>query len=456
MSVVRGGSVVTEDGVFEGDVAMSGGVIDAIGNNLEGETALDAAGCWVLPGGIDPHIHPSLEGYSTTEPLLDDLADASAAGLFGGVTTIGAFVQRIPGKDIVEVMAGLIDYGNAEASSDFFMNGLLLPGDDVVAAIRGGAELGVMSYKALVAYNKRGLMFDDESLLRLMATVADVGGLTMIHAENGGGIDYLESLERARGVDNGSFLRAQPGVFEAEGMFRTATFAELTGTRLLFAHLTSKEGAAMLRHLKSGPYGHRIFCETQPHYLALTNQEVLSRGPLGKVGPPLKEDDDIAALWDVIADGSLSHISSDHSPKSLEVKLATDDILDATYGGIGGVEPMLPLIYELGHTTGRISIEDVARITSTNAAIVHNIYPQKGTIRVGSDADLVVIPKEGPQVRITPENLHGKSEYSLYESLTSSGFPRDVVRGGTVAVKDRTLTGNIPLGRYIGSAARRS
>jgi dihydropyrimidinase len=451
MKVVRGGSVVTEGGVLEADIAMSGGLITAIDEGLEGDVVVDAAGCWVLPGAIDPHIHPSLEGISITEPLLDDLVDATTSGLFGGVTTVGAFVQRIPGKDIVSVMQSLIDYGNDRSKADFFMDGLLTPGDDIETAIRGGAKLGVMSYKALVAYNNRGLMFDDESLLRMMATVNDVGGLTMIHAENGGGIDYLEGRERHRGVDNGSFLRAQPGAFEAEGMFRTATFAEITGTRLLFAHLTSKEGAAMLRVLKSGAHGDRIHCETQPHYLALTNDEVLRRGPLGKVGPPLKEAEDIEALWGVVTDGSLSHISSDHSPKSLEVKLATDDILDATYGGIAGVEPMLPIIYELGYIGGRISIEDVARITATSAAKVHNIYPRKGTIRVGSDADLVVIPKQGLQRQIVPENLHGKADYSLYESLSSTGFPRDVVRRGVVALRDGSLTPEAPSGRYIGS-----
>ena len=454
MTLVRGGSIVTENGVVEGDIAISDGVIAGIGDGFDGDVLLDATDCWVLPGAIDPHIHVSLEGYSTMEPILDDLVDASASGLMGGVTTLGVFVQRTPQKDIVAVMRSLIGYGNAEAHSDFFMNGLLLPGDDIEGAIRGGANIRVMSYKAMVAYNKKGLMFDDEHLMRMMATVADLGGLTMIHAENGGGIDYLESIERRRGVDNGSLLRAQPGVFEAEGMFRAATFAELTGTRLLFVHLTSKEGAAMLRQLKAGPYGARIESETQPHYLALTNAEVLARGPLSKVGPPLKEEADIAAIWAVTEEGLLSHISSDHSPKSTEVKLATDDILDATYGGIGGVEPMLPLIYSLGFEAGRISIEDVARLTATNAAKVHNIYPNKGAIRVGSDADLVVIPKEAPSRRIVPENLHGKADYSLYESLSSSGFPRDVVRRGVVAVRAGDATGDNPTGTYIGSAPR--
>ena len=449
MTVIRNGTVVTAHRQVDADVDIENGKINRLGPVLAGETLVDATGCWVLPGAIDPHVHITLEGHSTTEPLLDDLVGATAAGLMGGVTTVGAYVQRTPARDIVDSMRSLIDYGDQEAQADFFINALLLPGDDVSAAVREGAEMGVMSYKAMVAYNRRGFMFDDENLIGLMAEVARAGAMTLIHAENGGAIDYFESVERERGVDNGSFLRAQPGPLEAEGMFRTATFAELAGTRLLFVHLTSKEGAEMLRMLKSRPYGDRIFSETQPHYLALTNREVLERGPLGKVGPPLKEPEDVDAVWGAVDAGLVNHISSDHSPKSLAVKLATDNILDATFGGIGGVEAMLPLIYELGFVAGRLSIERVAELTSTNAAMVTGLYPRKGTVEVGSDADLVVIPKEAAPRRLIPENLAGVADYSLYESLSSRGFPRDVVRGGVLAVSDGVATGLNPTGSYL-------
>jgi len=446
---VRGGSVVTQSGVVEADIQIEGEIVTAVGRNLDGTVIIDAAGCWVLPGAVDPHVHISLEGHSTTAPLLDDLVGATTAGLYGGVTTVGAYVQRTPDRDIVGAMEALIEYGNGNAAADFLINGLLLPGDDVESAIRGGAELGVTSFKALLAYNKAGLMFDDETLIRIMHLVSEVGGVALIHAENGGAADFLDSVERSRGVTNASFLRSQPGVFEAEGMFRSATFAEVAGTRLLFVHLSSKEGADMLRRLRSGALGHRIACETQPHYLALTNQEVLERGPLGKVGPPLKEAEDVAAVWKAVVDGDVTHISSDHSPKSSAVKLAADHILDATYGGIPGVEPMLPLIYELGFKTGRLQIEDVARLTSTAAAQNYGIYPKKGTIQPGSDADLVIIPKEAERRTIVSENMHGPSDYSLYEALYSTGFARDVIRRGKLALRNGELTDENHRGRFL-------
>ena len=210
----------------------------------------------------------------------------------------------------------------------------------------------------------------------------------------------------------------------------------------------------MLAHLKGRPYGGRIFCETQPHYLALTNREVLERGPLGKVGPPLKEQADVDAVWGAVTSGSVDHISSDHSPKAKAVKLATDNILDATYGGIGGVEAMLPLVYALGFEAGRLTIEEIAALTATNAAKVYGIYPRKGAISAGADADLAIIPKDGPERRFVPDQLAGVADYSLYESLSSRGFPRDVVRGGSVVVREFVATGDGGSGRYLAREGR--
>ena len=353
MTLVRGGSIVTENGVVEGDIAISDGVIAGVGDGFEGDVLLDATDCWVLPGAIDPHIHVSLEGYSTMEPILDDLVDASASGLMGGVTTLGVFVQRTPQKDIVAVMRSLIDYGNAEAHSDFFMNGLLLPGDDIEGAVRGGADIRVMSYKAMVAYNKKGLMFDDE---HLMAHDGDGGGCRRPHDDPRRRTVAVSTTSRASSDGAVSTTEASSGLSRVCSRPRGCSAPQPSPGSPAHGSFSSispqRRGAAMLRQLKAGPYGARIESETQPHYLALTNAEVLARGPLGKVGPPLKEEADIAAIWAVTEEGLLSHISSDHSPKSTKVKLATDDILDATYGGIGGVEPMLPLIYSLGFRSG--------------------------------------------------------------------------------------------------------
>ena len=183
-------------------------------------------------------------------------------------------------------------------------------------------------------------------------------GITLVHAENGGAIDYLDAVERRQGVTNESYLRSQPVELEPEGMNRTAVFAALTGCHLHFVHCTSAPGARMVGALKDS--GGSVTTETQIHYLLLTNDEVLRRGPLGKVGPPLRDAEHLPRLWEALADGRIDHLSSDHSPKSMEVKLAAPNILDATFGGIAGTGVMLPLAFSEGFKKGRLTIERLA------------------------------------------------------------------------------------------------
>ena len=444
--VVRNGRLVTGDGVTEGDVSFAEGIIDRIGTGLGGETVADVNGAWVLPGAVDPHLHISLGGHAITEPLLHDLHQAARAALAGGVTTIGVYAQRTPVSTVAEAIKAEIAREHDGIASDYFINALLMPGDDIEETVARSAEVGVTSFKTMVAYARRGLMLDDASICLLMERAAAVGGVTLVHAENGGAIDYLDSVERRQGVTNASYLRSQPVELEPEGMNRTAMFAALTGCHLHFVHCTSGPGAAMLGALKASSQS--VTAETQIHYLLLTNQQVLERGPLGKVGPPLRDLEHLAPLWDALADGRIDHLSSDHSPKSLEVKLAAQNILDATYGGIAGSGVMLPLAFSEGFQKGRLTIERLVEVTATRAAQIYGVYPQKGVLAEGSDADLVVIPEGQPEVRLTHEYLEPAAGYSLFDSLSTSGMPSLVVRGGSVVMSDGELVG-AENGRYL-------
>ena len=445
-TVVRNGRLVTADGVLEGDISFRDGVIEEIGTGLEGETIADVNGAWVLPGAVDPHLHVSLGGHSITEPLLHDLHQAARAALRGGVTTIGVYAQRTPVTTVAESVEAEIERERDGVAADYFINALFLPGDDIEGTVARSAQVGVTSFKTMVAYAQRGQMLDDASICLLMERAAAVGGVTLVHAENGGAIDYLDAVERRRGVTNASYLRSQPVELEPEGMNRTAVFAALTGSHLHFVHCTSAPGAAMLGTLKNS--GASVTAETQIHYLLLTNDEVLERGPLGKVGPPLRDSGHLAPLWDALADGRIDHLSSDHSPKTLGVKLATDNILDATFGGIAGTGIMLPLAFSEGFKKGQLTIERLAEVTSTRAAQIYGIYPQKGILAEGSDADLVVIPEEQPDTRLTHHNLEPAAGYSLYESISTNGMPSLVVRGGSVVLSDGELVGP-ENGRYL-------
>jgi len=450
--LVRGGAVVTETAVEpETDVLIRDGVIVAVGRGLpeEGEV-LDARDHYVLPGVIDPHIHTTQAGVSLNEPTLDDLEEASRVALLGGATTICAYAQRIPGADLLEMVDRQIAFGNRATYGDFAINALCFQGDDVVRVVdEGRRKLGVGNYKVMLAYNSRGLMIGDDEMLMLMRTAAANGSTVLVHAENGHIIDCLEHLVRERGdIVDDDLLECAPPEVEAEGILKTAMLARVTGATVNFVHLTSRLGAELVTWARAQPGGGRIFVETQPHYALLTNDAVLDRGALAKVGPVLKRDEDREAIREALRSGLVSHLSSDHSPRTAAVKLSADNILDAPYGGISGTEVLLALAWKLGIHDGLFDVVRLAQLVSTNAARRYGLYPSKGAIRAGADGDLALVPVDGPTRTITPANLHMHSDYSLYEGIESAGFAPFVVKAGTLVVAERELVSR-PQGRFL-------
>jgi len=448
--LIRNGVVVTEHAAVETDVLIRDGAIAAVGANLSADSVFDASGSYVLPGVVDPHVHTSLLGHSPMQPLGEDFAQTTLAGLMGGVTTTGGYVQRTSEHSLPEILRRQTAWALEHASTDFFFNALLLPGDDIAEVVRIGVDLGVSTFKTFMSYKKRGLQLDDPGLFELLRTTADHGVTALVHPENGDIANLLEEEERATAeIDHGAFLRTAPGMLEAEGMYRAASYARMVGATLLFVHLSSHEGAAALRHLQSLPDGHRILCETQPHYLCLTNREVLERGALAKVGPPLREDTDVAAVWEAVLDGRVGHLASDHTARSIAMKMeGNPNILDAAYGGFSGTELMLPLAFRFGIEEGRYDIVRLSHLISTTAAKVYGIYPSKGAIRPGAVADLAIVPIDGPSTEITPQRLHGMSDYTVFRGMSSRGFPSHVFRHGSLVVANNEIVADVPP-RYL-------
>ena len=401
----------------------------------------------MLPGAVDPHLHISLGGHSITEPLLHDLHQAARAALRGGVTTMGVYAQRTPVTTVTESIEAEIRREGDGVATDYFINALFLPGDDIEATAAKSAEVGVTSFKTMVAYAQRGQMLDDASICLLMERAAAVGGITLVHAENGGAIDYLDAVERKRGVTNASYLRSQPVELEPEGMNRTAHVcrADRMPSPLRPHHLGA--GCRNARNPEGlGRFGDR----RGPNSLPVAHQRRGSsdEAPWARLVRPCETPSTSPRYGTPLADGRIDHLSSDHSPKSREVKLAADNILDATFGGIAGTGVMLPLAFSEGFKKGRLSIERLAEVTSTRAAQIYGIYPQKGVLAEGSDADLVLISEGQPEVRLTHQYLEPAAGYSLFESLSTSGIPSLVIRGGSVVVSGGQLVGP-ENGRYL-------
>jgi dihydropyrimidinase len=307
--------------------------------------------------------------------------------------------------------------------------------------------MGVISIKFFMAYKKRGMMLADDQILRVMDALTANGAMAMVHAENGLAIDYLtDKLLAEPSVGNDAHIKIHRDLLEAEAMFRAVALAEAASCPLFIPHVAVKEGVEAIRPLKESlPIP--IFLETCPQYLVLTNEEVLRRGPLAKVGPPIRERHDNDALWDGLRDGAVDVIGSDHAAITSEKKMQCNNILDARYGA-PVIEYLLTMTYSEGVRKGRISLERLVQVLCENPAKIFGLYPQKGAIEPGADADLVVFDPEARQL-CSAETTHSRSGYCVFEGMETVGAPTHVMQRGKVLVENGTLLGKPGEGKYL-------
>lgn len=409
--LLAGGTVVTGLGVRRADIAVRGETIAAVEPQLPRQRArevLDVTGKLIFPGIIDVHVHPVYE---------DDIGDCSYVAAHGGTTTLLHFVSARTGESVLQKVEEMLQAGLARSRLDFGLHASLFEAPRQIEEIPCVMELGVRSFKFFMAYVKQGWATDDYHLVKAMDTLAERGGLAMIHGENGGAIDYLEDKYLTRpGAGAREFSLTHPDVLEEEAIFRALRLAELTGCPLYIAHVTTKRSIPHIR--ESQARGQRVYAETCVSYLTLTHETVEQRGVLAKIGPPLRSAVDRDALWSAVREGIIQVISTDHAPK---IKDPQGDFLTQPYGA-PQIETLLPLAYDGGVNAGRISTVRLVQLLCENPARIFGLYPQKGTIAPGSDADLVVFDPTRP-FTIRSENQHSKAGYTLYEGRAVLGWP---------------------------------
>jgi dihydropyrimidinase len=445
-TVVLGGTVVSGHGQAAADIGITDGKVEVIARGLSRQSAahvIDASGKLVLPGVIDAHNHPVYD---------DDVEGTSISAVHGGVTTLIPFIGPnpawgLPATKLVDTVKPFIEQAEANSVVDFGIHGVVIGHDDVVPQIPALVEMGVISIKFFMAYKKRGMMMSDDEILRVMDALAANGAIAMIHAENGGAIDYLtDKLSGSPKVDNEAFIKAHRDLLEAEAIFRAVALAESVGCPLYIPHVAVKEGVDILRPLMhSLPMP--LFLETCPHYLVLTNDEVLRRGPLAKIGPPIRERHDNNALWEGLRDGVIEVIGTDHASIHQEKKMMCNHILDARFGA-PGIEYLLTLTYSEGVRKNRIGLGRMVNVLCENPAKIFGLYPRKGALVPGADADLVVFDPEKRQV-CSAETQHGKSDYCLFEGMETVGAPILVMQRGKVLVENGTLLAKPGEGKYL-------
>jgi dihydropyrimidinase len=451
-TILTGGTIITAVDCYPADVRIEGEKIVAIGQHVHqpGDMQIDAGGCFLFPGGIDPHTHFDLPVGETT--TADDFISGTKAAAVGGTTTVIDFATQNKGQSLAQALANwhekadgksYVDYGFHLAISDLNQSVL----EEMTTIIQ---RTGVASIKLYMAY-KNILQVDDSTLLQVLKLAKKVGLLVCVHCENGDVIDVLVKEARDVGhIEPKYHALTRPITVEREATARAICLAEIAGAPLYVVHISSKAALQTIEEARSR--GLAIYGETCPQYLLLDESYYDVEGFSAAkyvMSPPLRSFEHQAALWTGLSNGALSTVGSDHCSFNLfgQKDLGSRDFSKIPNGG-PGVENRFGLLYTYGVAAGKISLNQFVAITSTNAAKLFGLFPCKGTIAVGSDADIVIWD---PTVRsiISAKTHMQKVDYNLYEGTQQIGKPRHVFLRGRNIVTDGMLNDSEPWGCYL-------
>ncbi len=440
--IIRNARVVTSGGDGEPiDIGIDGGRIVQLGGAMGGDGAdeLDAAGRYVLPGGIDAHVHLTPAGSDPHSwRWIDDWEAGTAAALAGGVTTVGNMSHPGSRESVADAVSRDGTDGLARARCDFFLHPVLMePSGAELAALRELHGAGHTSVKIFLSFRR----FDRAvgGYLDALRQVAAQGGIAAIHCEDVALMDCACTMLREQGrLGAEHFPAARPVAAERAATERAVAMGEVTGCPIYVVHLSS---LAALDACRAGQArGTVVEVETRPIYLFLTEERFAEAGGARYAGaPPLRSERDVAGLWAGLAQGTIATVATDHAPWKLADKL--DPGLDATdlRLGMAELETMMPMLWWSGVRSGRLSVSRFVEVTATNPAKLFGLYPRKGTIAVGSDADLVVWDAERTQT-IDGASGYSNADFSPYDGWSTTGWPDLVLSRGDVVVEGGRLT----------------
>jgi dihydropyrimidinase len=435
--VIKNGTLVTGQGIKMADVAVKGERIAAVGVGLPTEGAqrvIDATGKYVFPGIIDVHVHPV---------YLDDVEDCSRVAAFGGTTTLLHFAYARKGESLIEQVGKMKEDASRRSLLDFGLHGGIWEASKQVNEIPEVIKMGVRTFKFFLTYLKQGWYTDDYELCHAMDVLHDLGGMAMVHAENGGGIDYLEDKYlKGPNAHARYFNTSRPAAFEEEAIFRSIRIAEVMGCPLYIPHVTSARALRPIRMAQAE--GLTVYGETCPQYLTLTQKIIDERGALAKIGPPIRSQEDQEALWKALADGTLSVVASDHAPKA---KDPNGDFLTQGFGA-PQIETLLTVTYDWGINRGKLSLVRLAQVLSENPARIFGLYPRKGTLAVGSDADICIFDPTRPYT-ITQGNQHSNVGYTLFEGRSVLGWPEATFQRGQPVLENGSVVRASGCGQFL-------
>lgn len=448
--LITNGLVATHEGCFRSDVGVCGEVIAAVGDlgAVEARQSIDAGGRYVLPGLIDPHVHirhPFKDGYS-----MDDPYSATVSAAFGGNTSVIDFaIQWDQEKSLSETLEARRRQFAGGAVIDYAFHACpTRPDTRVAEEMPRLIEEGTPSFKLYMTYSRQGRMSNDGVLYQALEQTARSGGMVGVHAENDALCCYNDALFEEDGrTAPRYFPQARANLVEAEAVGRALHLNAYAGGQLYIFHLSARESLELLRRARAA--GQRVAAETCVHYLALTDG-CYSRadGVNFLCSPPLRSHEDQSALWEGIRRGDISVVSSDHCGFGLEQKASGGGAFPATPNGLPGMETRLPVMYTRGVLENQITLNQMVEVLCVNPAKRFGMFPRKGAVQPGADADLVILDTER-EVALSAAHLHSPVDWTPYAGMRLRGFAQTVISRGTPIVKDGLLHAAPGRGRFI-------
>lgn len=450
--LIRNGTIVTATDNYSADVYIAGETIHTIGKNLkvDCDAVIDASDCYLFPGGIDPHTHMEMPFMGTTSS--DTYETGTLAALHGGTTTIIDYAIQTRGDSLASALNRWSERAQGKSVGDYsFHMAVTDVNEKTKAEVSDIIEKrGVTSFKVFMAY-KGALMSDDRQMLELMKEAKRHGGFVAVHAENGDMIDHLvqENLKAGNTAPKYHAL-SRPEIVDDEATGRVIDLAHLADHPIYIVHMNSQAGLNRVR--QATLRNQKVLCETCPQYLLL-DSDLYDRGFEGSkwvMSPTLRKQKDREALWQGINQNLIHVVGTDHCPFNMAQKKMGESSFAKIPNGAPGVENRIELLYSEGVEKGRISINKFVEVTSTNAAKIFGIFPKKGTIAVGSDADIVIFDPKTTHT-LSAKTHHMNCDYSAYEGWKVTGKCRTTVLRGTVAIDQ----GKALIGKGFGKLIQR-
>ncbi|PZQ95683.1 MAG: dihydropyrimidinase [Cereibacter sphaeroides] len=452
-TVIKNGTIVTADLTYKADVLIERGVIIHIGDNLVGTEVLDATGCYVMPGGIDPHTHlemPFMGTYSA-----DDFASGTRAALAGGTTMVVDFILPGQGQGLMDAAKTWHNKSGRAACDYSYHMAITWWGQDVWDGMEESVKAGITSFKHFMAY-KGALMVNDDEMYASFRRVGELGGVALVHAENGDVVAELQARLMAEGnTGPEAHAYSRPPQVEGEATNRAIMIADMAGVPLYVVHTSCEEAHEAIRRARQ--QGKRVWGEPLIQHLTLEESEYANpdwdHAARRVMSPPFRDKKHQDSLWAGLQSGSLSCVATDHCAFTTEQKRFGVGDFTKIPNGTGGLEDRMPMLWTHGVRTGRLTPNEFVAVTSTNIAKILNCYPKKGAVLVGADADLVVWDPEKSKT-ITAATQASAIDYNVFEGKEVTGLPRFTLTRGKVAVHDGELRTKEGHGQFVAREPR--